>query len=206
MSRASRSEDGFTLAESVVVVAIIALLSGLLVPVLSRVRESARTARCQLNLRQVGLAWKMYRQDYDGRNPFCLPTHYWPVQLRPYVTHPAVFQCPSATFSPRWGTHYAANTWGYSHQSRTTLAVYAPVDAECEAPTDTVGVLDWDGRHPSYPAIEGPVTDELFQAFLRSPETARHNGGIDVLFYDGHVKSLRPTYLQQSRLWTRWDD
>lgn len=62
----SHRRRGFTLLELLVVVSTIALLSGLLVPGLSRAREQARSAVCGSNLRQVALANSMYAQDSGG--------------------------------------------------------------------------------------------------------------------------------------------
>ena len=56
---------GFTLIELLVVIAIIAILAAILFPVFAQAREKARSATCQSNLRQMGLAWHMYFQDYD---------------------------------------------------------------------------------------------------------------------------------------------
>jgi len=58
---------GFTLVELLVVIAVIAMLIALLVPVLRSAREQAQRAVCLSNLRQLTLAWVAYADDYDGK-------------------------------------------------------------------------------------------------------------------------------------------
>ena len=64
-----RKHTAFTLIELLVVIAIIAILAAILFPVFAQAREKARQTSCLSNLKQLGLAFEMYKQDYDGQYP-----------------------------------------------------------------------------------------------------------------------------------------
>ena len=64
-SSVNQKSSGFTLIELIVVIAIIAILAAILFPVFAKVREKARQVSCLSNMKQLGLAFVQYSQDYD---------------------------------------------------------------------------------------------------------------------------------------------
>ena len=190
---------GFTLIELLVVVAIIAILAAILFPVFARAREQARRASCASNLKQVGLAMKMYIQDYDEQFPSNeLPDIGelgWAEQISTYQRNTQVLQCPSESQQqqqPDLYTDYYMSVW----LSARPDGVH---EGSIEFPANTV----MNG--------EGPASkSNAYCQAVRGGETMggtgstswllpdiqvnarRHSEGTNFLFIDGHVKWLRP--------------
>jgi prepilin-type N-terminal cleavage/methylation domain-containing protein len=104
----------FTLIELLVVIAIIAILASLLMPALARAKSKGKSIACISNLKQLGLAIRMYADEHDQKYPFAdneVPYNYYPIPrptnvevititLSNYLGGSMrVFQCPSDVFS-----------------------------------------------------------------------------------------------------------
>jgi prepilin-type N-terminal cleavage/methylation domain-containing protein len=84
-----RQSKGFTLVELMVVLALLSFLAALVFSVVGSARERGRQTTCVAQLRQIGAAYSMYAQDFEGRPP----------QLETlnagYLKLPSLLMCPS---------------------------------------------------------------------------------------------------------------
>ncbi len=197
-----RPRAGFTLVELLTVIAVIGVLAAILIPVVGRVRESARKANCISNLRQLGLATLL---SADERNRF-FPTEFtqsgtptnWIIQMVlsgyapdivPIVRNvDTVWICPSARLARVPAEETNANTYGKNEivVGRGGVPGTAPTLARLESPARTALIMDgfWTGS--AFATSVNPVN--------RQP-TAVHppddSSLINIVFMDGHVGSRR---------------
>lgn len=136
--RSRHPQYAFTLIELLTVIAIIGVLAGIILPVVGRVRESARKAQCISNLRQIGNAMHLFANDnkgylpvaisFSGHDPFGTGTteeRGWFNYVRPYLgasgtksfSGKRMLPCPSSLKEQETSYTYYDQCSGYAFNS-----------------------------------------------------------------------------------------
>ncbi len=207
--------NAFTLIELLVVISIIALLIGILLPVLGNARETARMAYCLNNSRQMALATVNYAFEHDARLPTVGFSHggtvhaeqgSWFFLLEPYSDGGLAYRCPSDD-SPHWevpeGTpprlrrvSYATNYMlsgliAGDYKPFNNLDLNLRPSATCYiaelAETSTSGFATADHFHPETWYGAAQFHDSTIKPQL---EIEQHLGKANYAFLDGHAATL----------------
>jgi len=215
--RSQQTKYAFTLIELLVVIAIISILAAILFPVFARARENARRTSCMSNVKQIGIGFMMYTQDYDEKFPPPLYCGEWSSDYssRTIDTNPnkpsGVYKVSSGGTAQNWVSWmdaifpYVKSTQLFRCPSNTAAAsvpsygynrlVGLPTTCEggvtlakIERPSEIILTMDY---HVSYGIYANPT--EYCGSFSNpsSPhylEAFPHFGGGVVNFTDGHAK------------------
>lgn len=179
---------GFTLIELLVVIAIIGILAGILLPVLSRARESARSTQCASNVKQIGMGLIMYANENSEAFPSSTADAMLSLNLLfpNYISDQRVFKCPSDTFVTAAtnalvavNTKFTKNQCSYGYDYTHTQADDADVAILADRPSNTAGNLPTSANSPNHGGTVKPAG------------TADVAGrGQNVLYLDGHVEFM----------------
>ncbi|AHF90945.1 N-terminal cleavage protein [Opitutaceae bacterium TAV5] len=193
------SGHAFTLIELLTVIAIIGILAAIIIPTVGKVRDSARSAQCLSNLRQMGLAARLYAEDNKGKlmpADYNFPRGLWKYTGRSDSRLPqisgdpppdlkgTIFECPkvySDKLTPRrsYGVNYCFGPDYVVETSAQSGKIVLLSRFEMQSRTLLFGDL---GRGTS-------ATSNLHPGSLNG----RHNEKANVVYLDGHAAALTIT-------------
>ncbi len=212
MNKQSDKKAGFTLIELLVIIGIIAIVAGIIFPVIARVRAKARQANCASNLHQLGMASLIYTQDYDDYFPpfsnmisntalgcnIGLDRFYDPyllhAALMPYIKNQDIWFCPSDPFAGTntdvWliNHYYTSYKFYFVYSSGSIASVNKGLGSTSTSFTPLIGDPNsWYLTSPS-DRYNGPC------GYLGPPSGGNHFDGTNACYIDGHVKWAPPFY------------
>ena len=207
---------GFTLIELLVVIAIIAILAAILFPVFQKVRENARRASCESNIKQILLGTTQYIQDYDEqtvpgwRRLGTAAVHYGQL-VQPYIKSQGVFKCPDDSnttdtsfsnndpqYGPAFHNSYAINIDSQQSGGNENAGIAL---SQVNSPSNYVYLVDkgvTGQRTPPYYVAGAEKTGCLFFADPNGPTTQQDDRSDRVDGTDGNWCAPDPRHTDLS--------
>lgn len=186
-----RNQTAFSLVELFIVIGVIAVLSGVALPVLYHGQQRSQSIKCLGNLRQLGTATLAYAGEHEMTLPFTSHQRSsWTVSLQPYAAGAVTFLCPAdedvRSFTYAINDYLTPNPAGaptldFSRLSRLDKPSQTFLFAEAArnyANTDHFHFADYHGQ--TIPP--GVFADQV--------AAQRHGGSANYLFADAHAEAV----------------
>lgn len=191
-----KTHTGFTLIELLVVVAIIAVLVAMLLPALAQAREASRTVFCSGNLRQMGLFFQMYANEYSDWLPMSLHTASGPGNRMWRIVLPRLY-CNGQTAGdvrvlhcPSQPPHQGSPAWDFGMNSyiNNEDPAWSPIFYKMNTlPSQVKVVIVAENNYVNWPNYENSCVVPWVWTGNGGQIDARHAGKANLLFADSHA-------------------